>query len=60
MLVNIPKVNTDIWGIGLLEVVWKVVGEVIYTWIKLVVQFHDFLHGFAQGGGPRPLIWILN
>ena len=33
----------------LLEVVWKVVEAVINNWIKLVVQFHNVIHGFHAG-----------
>ena len=48
VLVLIPKVNADTRGIGLLEVVWKVVEAVIDTWIKSLVQFHNECTGFAQ------------
>ena len=51
VLVIIPKVNSANQGIRLLEVVWKVVEEVIDTRIKSVVQFHDILHGFCAGRG---------
>ena len=51
MLVLIQKFNTDTQGIGLMEVVWKVVEVVIDTHIKTVVQFHDVLHGFSAGMG---------
>ena len=37
-MVIIKKVNTDTWGIGMIEVVWKVGQAVIDTRIKLVVQ----------------------
>ena len=37
--------------VSILEVVWKVVGTVIYTRILKVVQFHNVLHGFHKGGG---------
>ena len=53
VLVLIPKVNTDNRGIGLAEVVWKVVEAVIDTCIKTVVKFHDVLHGFRAGWGGR-------
>ena len=45
----ITKANTDIRGISLLEVIWKVVEAVIDTLIKTVVQFHDVFHGFLAG-----------
>ena len=51
VLLMIPKENLDTWGIGLLEVVWKVVEAVTDTRIKSVVQFYDFLHGFLSGRG---------
>ena len=33
----------------MLEVVWKVMEAVIDARIKIVVQFHDVLHGFCTG-----------
>ena len=51
MLVLILKVNADTWGIGILEVFWKVVEVVINTRIKSVVQIHDVLHRFHAGRG---------
>ena len=46
VLVPVPKGNADTWGIGLLEVFWKVVETVIETHIKLLVQLHNVLHRF--------------
>ena len=47
VMAQTPKGNAYTWGIGLVEVVWKVVKEVIDTRIKTVVQFHNVLHGFC-------------
>ena len=60
LLVLIPKINMDTWGIGLIEIVWKVVEAVINTRIKSIVQFHNVLHVFCSGKGTGPLIWSLN
>ena len=51
VLVLILKVNVHNWGIGLLEVVWKVVEAVIDIWIKSVVQSQNVLHGFCAERG---------
>ena len=51
MLVLIPKLNADTQGIGLLEIVWKVMEAVIDIQIKSVVQLHDFLYRFHAGRG---------
>ena len=51
VLVPVPKGNADTWGIGLLEVFWKVVETVIETHIKLLVQLHNVLHRFWSGRG---------
>ena len=59
VLVLIPNGNMDTWGIGLLEVVWKVVEAVIDTRIKSVVQFHDVLHWFCAGRGAGTAIMEL-
>ena len=44
VLVMTPKDNSGVWGVGLLEVVCKLVEAVIDTRINTVVQFHDVLH----------------
>ena len=50
-MVLITNEKLDTWGIGLLELVCKVVEALMYTWIKTVVQFHNVLHGFQEGSG---------
>ena len=59
LFVLIPKGNSDTRGIGIMEVVWKVVEAVINTWIKSVVKFHDALHGFCAGRGTGTAIMEL-
>ena len=44
ILVLLPEGNMDTSGIGMLEVLWKVVEEIIYTQINMVVTFHDILN----------------
>ena len=51
ILVFIPKVNTDIQGIVLLETLWKVVEVIINTCLRSNIQFDDFLRGFCTGRG---------
>ena len=51
ILVLIPKLTADTWGIRLLEVVYKLVEAVINTIIKSALDFHDFLNGFREGRG---------
>ena len=51
MLVLIPKVNADTWGIGMLEVVWNVAEAAIKNRINSVVQFHDVLERFWHRQG---------
>ena len=46
ILVFIPKVRRVTQGIGLLEVIWKLVEAAIDTIIKVAVEFHDVLNGF--------------
>ena len=51
IVVLIPKGNSgDFRGIGLLEVVWKVVERIIDARLKCV-PLHDALHGFRKGRG---------
>ena len=46
ILILISKVNADILWIGILEVLWGVMGSIIDTSIKKDVTFHDFMHRF--------------
>ena len=48
-MVLIPKGGKDYGGIGLVEVMWKVVAEILNCWLKSSITFHDFLHGFLSG-----------
>ena len=51
ILVLVPNLNTDTWGVGLLETFWKVVEAIIDTRIKACSTFHEVLHGFCAGRG---------
>ena len=49
IVVLIPKGNSgDFRGIGLLEVIWKVIEQVVDARLKCV-PLHDALHGFRPG-----------
>ena len=52
-MVLIPKGNTDTQGIGLLEMLWKVVESIIDTHLWSSIQFHNVLHRFRAGWGKR-------
>ena len=45
----ITKGNTDTQGIGLLEMIWKVVEAIINTRLQTSIQFHNILHGLHAG-----------
>jgi hypothetical protein len=42
--VLIPKGGGDYFGIGLLELIWKVIKRVMDRWLE-VIALHDSLHG---------------
>ena len=48
-MVLIPKGNKEYRGIGLVEVMWKVVTAILNEQITASITFHDFLHGFRAG-----------
>ena len=50
-LVLIPKTDGSFRGIGLLEVVWKILMRILDARIKGSIQFHDALHGFQSARG---------
>ena len=45
----IPKGKGGYCGIGLVEVVWKVVAAIISRQLTASIAYHDFLHGFRAG-----------
>ena len=50
-MILVPKGNIDTQWIGLLKVLWKVIGAIIDTRIKKAVTFHDVFNGFHVGRG---------
>ena len=50
-VVMIPKGRQEYQGIGLVEVMWKVVAAILHHWITASINFHDFLHGFRAVHG---------
>ena len=50
-VVLITKGGKDYRGIGLVEVVWEVVAEVLNLRLTASITFHDFLHGFRACRG---------
>ena len=38
-------------GIGILEVMWKVVAAILHRRLTASITYHDFLHGFRAGRG---------
>ena len=45
VVVLIPKEKRDYHGIGLVEVMWKVVAAILNRWLTASITFHNFLHG---------------
>ena len=50
-MVLIPKGEKDYSGIGLVEVMWKVVVEILNRRLTAYITYHDFLHVFRAGRG---------
>ena len=50
-MVLIPKRKKDYRGIGLVEVMWKVVAEILNRRLTASIAFHDLLHFFREGRG---------
>ena len=50
-VVLIPKGKGDYRGIGLVEVMWKVVAVILKLRLTSSITFHDVLHGFRAGRG---------
>jgi len=56
VLVLLPKDSGGFCGIGLLEIVWKVVSSIIDARIKASIKFHDALHEFWAKQGKALLL----
>ena len=50
-VVLIPKGKKDYWGIGLVEVMWKVVAAILNLCFTSSITLHNALHGFRAGRG---------
>ena len=51
VVVLITKGEMDYCGIGLMEVMWKVVAEILNHRLTASITLHDFLHEFRAGCG---------
>ena len=50
-VVLFPKGTDNFRGIGVVEVIWKMVTVILNRYIWLSITFHDVLHGFCSGRG---------
>ena len=50
-VVLIPKGGKAYRGIGLVEVMWKVVAAILNRQITASITYHEFLHKFRAGCG---------
>ena len=50
-VVLIQKWKKEYRGIGLVEVMWKVVAAILHRWLTTTITYHDALHGFRAGRG---------
>ena len=50
-VVLIPKGKKDYRGIGLVEVMWKVVAAILNFRFTASITYHEVLHGFRAGRG---------
>ena len=50
-MVLIPKGGKDYCDIGLVEVMWKVVAEILNRRLTATIPYHGFLYGFRAGCG---------
>ena len=48
-VVLIPKGKKDYRGIGLVEVMWKLVAAILNRRFTSSITYHDALHGFRTG-----------
>ena len=46
-----PKGKGDCWGIGMVEVIFKMITTIINTLLRTAISLHDAMYGFSQGRG---------
>ena len=51
IMVLLPKGREEFRGIGIVEVMWKVVAAILHCQLTNAITYHDFLHGFREGHG---------
>ena len=51
IVVLIPKGKGDYHGIGLVDVMWKVVADILNQRLTASITYHDFLHRLWAGHG---------
>lgn len=55
-MVLLPKDSGGFRGIGLLEVIWKVLSSIMNARMAATINLHDALHGFRPGRGTSTAI----
>ena len=50
-VVLIPKGRKEYRGIGLVEVMCKVMAAILHCRLMTAITYHEFLHGFRAGRG---------
>ena len=50
-VVILPKPCGGVRGIGLVEILWKIIANIIDARLKSAIEFHDALHGFRSKRG---------
>ena len=48
-VILIPKCKGGLWGIGLIEVLWKEILSLLNRWLVVEISSHDTLHVFRAG-----------
>ena len=48
-MVLIPKWKGEFWGIGLVEVTWKLMTVILHRRLTTGILLQDVLHGFREG-----------
>ena len=50
-MILLPKRNGEYRGIGLVEVIWKIITTIINSRLRTAISLHDALHGFRKVSG---------
>ena len=59
-MIMIPKANSEkLRGIGIIDIVWKLIAYMIKSRLEKKISMHEDIHGFREGRGTADMLCAL-